>query len=391
MNATEWIFWICLGVIGYAYAIYPLALWVICRAARLLRNEKGPVVQPCQLRADASDSCPPVSILVAAFNEENHLPAKLQNFDRIDYPSDKLECVVVSDGSTDGTDRILATTKRSGLKWLHLPIRQGKPTALNLAAASACGEILIFSDASTMLAQDAVRRLVGHFTNPRVGVVCGSLDFLRTDESVATEGVYWRYETALRAMEAQIGATLTASGALYALRRSAFRPLAPGVILDDFLIPMTARRLGYRVEYDPEAKAQEVAADSVRGEFMRRVRLAAGSFQSLGTLTRGAMASPAVFWSFLSHKVLRWLAPVFLIGLFAASFALRDKHFYAMALALQATFFLWALIGWAYRRQLRKVRFALVGYFLVAMNVAFLLGLARSLTGGQAVTWTRTR
>lgn len=390
MNAMGWIFWICLSTVVYAYVAFPLTLWGICRAAKLFQSEKRAANKTGQLQANASDDWPRVSLLVAAFNEEKHLPAKLQNLREIDYPSEKIECIVVSDGSTDGTERILAKAMHSGLKWLHLPIRQGKPTALNLAAASACGEIFIFSDASTTLAPDAVRRLVGHFADARVGVVCGSLQFLRTEESAATEGIYWKYETALRRMEAQIGATLTASGALYAVRRSSFQPLARGVILDDFLIPMTARRLGYRVEYEPQARAKEVAAGSVRGEFMRRVRLAAGSFQSLGALTRGALAGPAVFWSFLSHKVLRWLAPVFLIGLFVASFALRDMPFYKLLLALQTLFFFWALVGWAYRRQLRSVRFALVAYFLMAMNVAFLLGLARSLTGRQAVTWTRT-
>jgi len=391
ISATEWLFWVCLAVVIYAYALYPVALAAACHIARLRgASSDSPGPEP---RGDAPPArdLPRVSLLVAAYNEEEHLPAKLQNVDRIDYPSDRLECVFVSDGSADATDGILESVRRPGFQFHRLASRQGKPTALNLAVARAHGEILVFSDASTMFEPGAVGRLVRHFADPRVGVVCGSIEFTRTGESAATEGVYWRYETALREMEGRIGATLTASGAIYAVRRCCYRPLAPGAILDDFLVPMTARRLGYRVEYEPEARAMETAAESVKGEFTRRVRLAAGSFRSLGTLTRGALSSPVVLWAFLSHKALRWLAPLFLLALLGASVALRHNPFYGLALTLQGAFCFWALLGWSHRKQLEKVRFALVGYFLVAMNMAFLMGLARSLVGRQEVTWTRVR
>lgn len=389
MSAITWTFWICLGAVVYAYTLYPVALSAACRIAGAwqARNAGGDARRAAGTWPHRE--LPRISLLVTAFNEECHLAAKLRNIDQIDYPRDHFECIFVSDGSTDATDRILEDASQPGFHFLRLPVRQGKPTAVNLAAATARGDILILSDASTMLSPDAARKLAAHFADPRIGVVCGSITFARTEESAATEGIYWRYETMLRRMEAQISATLTASGAMYAVRRSCFRPLAPGAILDDFLVPMTARRLGYRVEYDPEARARETAATSVKAEFTRRVRLAAGSFRSLGTLTRGALSSPVVLWAFLSHKLLRWLAPVFLIGLLATSFALREKPLYGLALTLQGAFCLWALAGWAYRPRLEKVRFALVAYFLMAMNVAFLVGLARSLTGRQSVTWTR--
>ncbi|HVB99609.1 MAG TPA: glycosyltransferase family 2 protein [Candidatus Dormibacteraeota bacterium] len=392
MSASEWIFWICLGAIAYTYAVYPVALSAVCRITRLFgKNRRFPTAPAGGDASPSAKDLPRVSLIVPAFNEENHLADKLRNIDEIDYPSDRFECVFVSDGSTDGTDRILAGNERPGFRFLRLPARQGKPTALNLAVADAHGDILVFSDAATMFEPGAVRKLVRHFADARVGVVCGSLEFVRSSESAATEGVYWRYETELREMEAQIGATLTASGAIYAARRSCYRPLAPSAILDDFLVPMNARRLGYRVEYDPEARAQDSAPASVKGEFARRVRLAAGSFRSLGTLTRGALSGPAVFWSFLSHKALRWLAPVFMIGLLVSSFTLRQQPFYGLMLTFQGAFCLWALTGWAYCKKLETVRFALVGYFLMAMNLAFLVGLARCLVGGQQVTWTRVR
>lgn len=385
----ELIFWICLAAILYTYALYPIALSAACRIERLRRGRKQSTKTEAQSKLSPDSNLPPVSLLVPAFNEERHLPAKLLNLDEIDYPAGRIEHVFVSDGSTDRTNRILGAVRRPGFQFHSLASRRGKPTALNFAVAHAHTDILIFSDASTIFAPDVVCRLARHFADERVGVVCGSIEFVRTKESAATEGLYWRYETALRRMEAQIGATLTASGAIYAVRRSCYRPLAPDAILDDFLTPMTARRLGYRVEYDPEAKALEAAPTSVKDEFTRRVRLAAGSFSSLGALTRGAMSNPAVLWAFLSHKVLRWLAPVFMVGLLAASLALHQKPFYGLALTAQGMFCLWALAGWAYREQLGKIRFGLAGYFLLAMNAAFLVGLGRSLTGRQQATWTR--
>jgi cellulose synthase/poly-beta-1,6-N-acetylglucosamine synthase-like glycosyltransferase len=387
MHVTKWIFWLALGLVAYAYILYPAALWIICRIAR--RAHGHDTASACQSTPALPHNCPTVSLVVPAFNEQAHLPAKLANLDEIDYREDRMEAIFVSDGSTDGTDALLATVCRPRFRVFRLPSRQGKPSALNRAAAAAFGDILVFSDASTIFAPDAVRNLVRHFADPRVGVVCGALGFTRTAESAGTEGVYWTYETALRRMEGQIGATLTASGAIYAVRRSCFRPLAPDTILEDFLVPMTARRLGYRVLYDPEARACDTAAPTVGGEFTRRARLAAGSFRALVPLLRAALSSPAVFWAFLSHKLLRWLVPVFLVALAAAGIALRARPVYGFALALQAAFYLWALAGLVFRERLRKVRFALVGYFLVAMNLAFLVGLARSVSGRQPVTWTR--
>lgn len=332
---------------------------------------------------------PMVSLLVPAFNERQHLAEKLRNLAQMDYPDGRLEVIFVSDGSTDGTDAVLEAIEQPGYRFYRLERRQGKPSAINRAAAAARGEVLVFSDAATLFAPDAVRRLVEHFRDPRVGAVCGALEFARSAESASTEGVYWRYETFLRQMEGLLGATLTASGAIYAVRRAAFLPLAPDTILEDFLVPMTARRLGYQVVYDPLARATDAAPETVRGEFARRVRLAAGSFRAVGPLAHAALASPVVFWAFLSHKLLRWLAPVFLVAMAIASVALTARPFYAFVLALQIAFYLWAFVGMVFRKRLGNIRFALVGYFLVAMNLAFLVGLGRSIAGRQPITWTR--
>mgnify|MGYP005818474479 CR=1 FL=1 len=232
------------------------------------------------------EELPAVSFVIPAYNEEAHLPEKLANLRELDYPAAKIEVIFVSDGSTDGTNAILGAAGDANVRTVFLPVRQGKPNALNHGVARAAHDILIFSDAATLFEPDAVKKLVRHFADPTVGVVCGTLQFRATAESRQTEGVYWKYESMLRLMENCLGATLTASGAMYALRRECYRPLQISVLVEDFVIPMNARKRGYRVVYDPEAVGTKFAADSVAGEFTRRVRIAVGSFRALGELFR---------------------------------------------------------------------------------------------------------
>lgn len=192
----------------------------------------------------------------------------------------------------------------------------------------------------------------------------------------------------LRLMEARLGATLTASGAICAFRREAYTPLDPGTIIEDFLVPINARKRGYRVLYDPEAVATEFAAASVRDEFTRRVRLAVGSFRSLGKLI-GPALSGFTGVAFLSHKLLRWLLPFLLIGLFLSNAFLLRLPLYRFVFIGQVIFCVWACAGFLFRYRMQRVRFALMGYFLLAMNVAFLVGFFRFLTGREETTWQR--
>lgn len=227
-----------------------------------------------------------------------------------------------------------------------------------------------------------------HFSDPTVGLVCGALQFERSEESRQTEGVYWKYESMLRLMEARLDATLTASGAIYAMRRQCYTSLDPGIVLEDFLIPMNARKQGYRVLYDPEAVATDFAAPTVAGEFARRVRLAAGSFQALGQLLRVPLGGFTLL-AFVSHKLLRWIVPFLLIGLLVSNAFLAGQPLYRLTLIGQVLFYVWAAMGFAFRHRMQRARFALVGYFLLAMNLAFLVGFFRYLTGRQEVTWQR--
>lgn len=382
-------FWLSLFLIVYTYFVYPLVLFVAYSLAQLssdvdylLHREDRRVLT---LHEDAS---PSISLLVPAYNEGAYIRQKIANLREMNYPNQKLQIIIVSDGSTDETNEILKRLSDPSIEVVILQHRSGKATALNQAVLRARHDILVFSDASTLIAPDALRKMSRHFEDARVGAVCGALRFDASTESQQTEGIYWKYESMIRLMEGRLGVTLTASGALYALRREAYRPLDPRTILDDFVIPMNARKAGYRVIYDPEAKGTDRAPESVRGEFARRARLATGSFRSLFLLLSVPMGGLGRF-AFVSHKLLRWILPLLLCSLLITNVALLGGTFYFVFGLFQVFFYLWAGFGFAFRERMRRMRFGLLAYFVLAMNFAFLLGLFRSLTSHEEATWQR--
>ena len=384
------IFWTCLSLVSYTYLFYPCVLFVIYAFAQARTDLRFLTTRlDRRRRALPHAELPSVTLIVPAYNEEAHLKDKVVNVQELDYPRDRLQVIFVSDGSTDGTNETLAAVTDPAVETLLLPERSGKATALNRALERARHGVLVFSDASTLFRPDAIKQLVRHFADRRVGVVCGALGFRGGDEFSRTEGVYWRYETSLRLMEARLGATLTASGAIYAVRRECYRPLTPDDVIDDFVVPMRARRLGFDVVFDPEAQAVEFAGESVKDEFTRRVRIATGSFRALRELAQVPMA-PLPCLAFFSHKLLRWVLPFLLLGLFAANLFLLDgRAFYVGTLAAQCAFYLWAVVGFLFRERGRRVPLALLCYFLVAINVAFLVGFVRFLGGRKETAWQR--
>lgn len=385
---AEYVFWACLLLVAHTYLLYPLFLLAACSLVQVVRDWRYlRSRQDRRVVAAPTEPLPAVSLVIPAYNEQMRLPEKLVNLRQLDYPADRLEVIFVSDGSTDGTD-VLLSREAPAMQTVVLPSRGGKANALNHGVARASHEILVFSDAATLLARDAIRKLVRHFVEARVGVVCGALQFRATAESRGTEGVYWAYESILRLMEARLGATLTASGALYALRRGCYLPLSPDSLVEDLLIPMHARRLGYRVLYDPEAVGTDYAAATVSGEFTRRVRVAMGSFLVLRQLVSIRLDAVTTF-AFVSHKLLRWILPFLLIGLLASSALLWAHPLYRGALAVQLLFYAWAGLGFLLRRRVEGVRYALFAYYLLAIHLAFLVGFIRVLRRRTESAWQR--
>ena len=382
-------FWTCAFLVAYTYVLYPCVLFVVyalSQARADLRYLSGR--RERRRLALGDDELPALTLVIPAYNEERHLEDKIANVRELDYPRDRLHVVIVSDGSTDRTNDILAGVHDSNIETVVRPARSGKWAAVNEGVRRARHELLVMSDAATLFQPNALRQLVRHFRDPRVGVVCGALRFRGGDEFKQTEGVYWRYETVLRLMEARLGATLTASGAIYALRRECFRPLTADDVIDDFVVPMRARKLGFGVVFDPEAEATEFAGDTVKDEFTRRVRLAVGSFRALRELSQvpmGAMAS----LSFFSHKFLRWVLPFLLIGLLASNLFLLHEPIYQVTLSAQLAVYLWAALGLLFRERARRIPLVMLCYFLVAINVAFLVGFIRFIGGRRETAWQR--
>jgi cellulose synthase/poly-beta-1,6-N-acetylglucosamine synthase-like glycosyltransferase len=389
VTAVEVVFWACCLLVAHTYLLYPVLLFGASSMVQLWRDGRH-LWSPRDRRRATSDSehLPDVSLIIPAHNEEPRLPDKLANLRALDYPKERLSIIFVSDGSTDGTNALLQGVEGGNIEVLYLPVRSGKATAVNQAVARARTGILVFCDAATLLAPDVVKNLVRHFADPRVGAVCGALRFESSAESRQTEGVYWRYEAMLRLMESRLGVTLTASGANYAMRRECFVPLPADTLVEDLLVPVNARRAGFRTVYDPDAIATDFAPPTVAGEFTRRVRIATGSFRALGQILRGPL-DPLTAFAFVSHKLLRWLLPFLLLGMLLTSAALLDRPVYRALFAAQLVFYAWAVVGCVFRRRVQGIRYALVAYYLLAIHLAFLVGFVRFVAGHRGVEWRR--
>jgi cellulose synthase/poly-beta-1,6-N-acetylglucosamine synthase-like glycosyltransferase len=385
-TAAAALFWVCVALVIYAYVGYPVVVWAL---ARLFGGRTRAAGHP---EPQSPADLPFVSLLIAAYNEEAVIGDRLRNGLAMDYPRDRFEIVVGSDGSSDATCDIVRGFADQGVRLLDYRDRRGKSSVLNSAMAEVRGDVVLLSDANTDIDPAAARNLVRWFADSHVGTVCGKL--VLTDPSTGgnADGLYWKYETFLKKCEGRLGALLGSNGAIYAIRRELYVPIPGNTIVDDFVIPLLAKlRHGRAIVYDCDSVAREETAPDVASEFHRRARIGAGGFQAIGILWR--LLDPRQGWTaftFLSHKVLRWLCPFFLIGALAANLLLLGRPFYRLALAAHGAFYLLAVAS-AYvpgRSPLFKP-LRLVTMF-TSMNAALLVGFFRWLRGGQKGTWKRT-
>ncbi len=378
----SFVFWICSGLVAYTYILYPALIWL---ASRLLGRETSPP-------ETTSGELPAVSLLIAAYNEENVLEERLQNALALDYPRDRLEIVVGSDGSDDGTNAIVRRYASQGVVLFDYAERRGKSAVLNSSVPRLTGDIVVFSDANTMYDAQAIRRLVRRFDDPNVGAVCGRLILTDPATGQNVDSFYWRYETFLKRCESRVGTLLGANGAIYALPKKLYVPIPNNTIIDDFVIPLLSKlRHEFRVDYEPAALAFEETPPTLGAEFRRRSRIGAGGYQSLTLLWR--LLSARHGWTgfcFFSHKVLRWLAPFFLVGILLANGALLDHGFYQGTLLAQLGFYGLAFVGSRTRGQHPSLRLIRVSSLFCSMNAALLVGFWRWLTTHQRGTWHRT-
>lgn len=378
---TAILFWAALAVLAYTYLGYGLL------AAALVRL-RGPRETP---HGFPEADWPTVTLVIPAYNEDAFIGAKLANTLALDYPEDKLEVVVVADGSTDRTFEIASRTP--GVASFFRPERRGKVAAMNRMAAQARSSVLVFTDANAMLAPDALRQLVAPFADPAVGAVAGEKRVDAGASGTAGEGLYWRYESTLKRLDHQLGSVVGAAGELFALRTALYRPLEADTLLDDFMLSLRVAEAGYRVAYAPEAAATEGPSATLEDEWTRKVRICAGGWQSMVRL-RGLLnpfRHGLLTLQYVSHRVLRWTAaPVLLPLVFALNVLLLPSgDLYAALLAGQLAFYAIAAMGWLLRDADVRVRGFRLPLYFVFMHAAVVPGVLRFLRGRQSVNWAR--
>jgi len=381
-TALQTVFWISALLVAYTYVGYPLTIYVLSRLF-------GRRNQPAEIR---DEQTPSLSLLIAAYNERSVIAERIENALNMDYPSDKLEIVVASDGSTDGTNEIVRCYADRGVVLLPFPQRRGKSVVLNDAIGRLRGEVMILSDANTMMDRQAAKRLARWFSDPMVGAVSGWLDLYDSRTGRNADGVYWRYENFLKRCEGRLHAVLGANGAIYAMRRALYQPIPSDTLIDDLTIPLLAKlRTGCRIVYDKQAVAREETAPDIQSEFRRRARIGAGGFQAIARLW--PLLHPRFGWTafaFLSHKILRWASPFFLVGMLLSNLLLAGDHSYRTLLLGQLAFYALAIVGSKIALQGWVGRLLRLPTLFTTVNAALLVGFVRWTLGPQSGVWIRT-
>jgi cellulose synthase/poly-beta-1,6-N-acetylglucosamine synthase-like glycosyltransferase len=378
MSSEQVIFWAAIVLLGYTYVGYPVLLRV------------GVALRAREPRTGGLEST--VSVVIVAYNEAARIREKLKNLLALDYPSDRLEIVLASDGSTDGTAERARRCRNAGVTVVAFEARRGKSAVLNDLIPKARGEIVVLADARQRFEAGALRALVAGFADPDVGAVSGELILTDGPGSAVGEGVgfYWRYEKFIRRNESRIDSTVGVTGAIYAIRRVLFEPLPEDTLLDDVLIPMRIARRGYRVTFEPGARAYDQASATAGMEFERKVRTLAGNFQLFARERWLLNPFANRLWvQTISHKGCRLLSPFCLAAAFGANLFLLDPPFYRWVLGAQAVFYAAAIGGYLLRDTVKNVFFLTVPYAFCLLNCAAVVGFLRFVNGRQQVTWER--
>jgi biofilm PGA synthesis N-glycosyltransferase PgaC len=390
MQFWQFVFWISCGIVFYNYAGYALLAWLFTRLAGKYKTLPA-----------AADYLPSISFIVAAYNEAGIIEEKITNSLGLDYPPGSIEYIIVTDGSTDDTPDVV--TRFPSIRLLHQAPRAGKSAAVNRAVAQARNELLIFSDANTLLNKAAIRNIARHYFDPKVGGVAGEKKVLPPSGNTGSansedgEGLYWRYESRLKQIDSDWYSVVGAAGELFSLRRSLYEPLPSNAVLDDFVLSLRVAGKGFRILYEPGAYAMELPSFSLREEQKRKVRIAAGGFQSIGMLTSilAFWRHPRLTYLYFSHRVLRWTAsPLCLALAFLSSIILAVQPaanpIIIAAAAAQTLFYGMAA---AYKLPLPGPlkKLAKIPYYFTFMNVSVILGFIRFCKGSQSAVWEKAR
>jgi len=375
------IFWLSFLALFYTYVGYPIFVYIVS----LLFAKK----------VDKREIEPQVTILITAYNEEEAIRSKLENTLKVEYPKDKLEILVASDGSTDDTDEIVKEFESKGVKLFHQEGRKGKTYTQNKAVEKATGEIILFSDATTEYQPNVLREILPNFADEEIGCVAGKLIYVDRSDSDVGKGAksYWNYETFIKESESRACSLIGASGCLYAVRKTAYQPMYPEAC-SDFLICTVVYKQGLRSIYEPNAVCMEETNQRADKEMKMRVRVISQTFTDLWR-NRGMMnpfRSGFYAIELTSHKLFRYAVPLFLFLVFITSASLAySSTAFVLILGLQVAFYLIAFVGWIFENRGMKLGFLAIPLYFVLANVASLLGFYKFLSGERYATWEPIR
>jgi cellulose synthase/poly-beta-1,6-N-acetylglucosamine synthase-like glycosyltransferase len=393
MESLKILFWALLFIIIYTYVGYGILLFIIIKIRRLFKIGNKEEIDPSYE--------PEVTLFIAAYNEKDYVEAKMKNTLELEYPKDKLNIIWVTDGSDDGTPDLLKDYPNTAVH--HLDERNGKIGAMNRGMAFVKTPIVIFSDANTNLGKQSIRRIANLFGNPKVGCVSGEKRIVNKESDVASgagEGLYWKYESALKKWDAELYSVVGAAGELFAIRTALYRHVEKDTLLDDFMISLRVAQDGYTIQYDPEAYATETASANVKEELKRKIRISAGGIQSIVRLSSllNVFKYGTLSFQYISHRVLRWsLTPLCLVllipvlSILAANEGLMPFKFYAAMFWLQLLFYAAALLGWFLENRETRVKILFVPYYFFIMNLSVVLGFFRYLKKSQSINWERAK
>jgi cellulose synthase/poly-beta-1,6-N-acetylglucosamine synthase-like glycosyltransferase len=390
MLTLKVLFWICLILVFYTYLGYGMLLWLLVSIKRLVYGK------PKKQELPTDDELPEVTLMICAYNEQDIVESKMENTHQIDYP--KLKVVWVTDGSNDQTNDYLA--KYHDVEVIYSPERRGKTAALNHGLALVQSELVVMTDANTMLNPESIQEIVRCFMDPKVACVAGEKRVAARHEGQAaaeSEGLYWKYESTLKRWDGELYSAMGAAGELCAIRRSLYEPMPENALLDDFVMSLRMVDKGYKIAYTSEAYAMEYGSANLEEESKRKRRIAAGGLQSIWWLRSmlNPLHQPVVAFQFISHRVLRWsitpIALLLLIPLNVMLVFLKAGAVYNWIWVLQILFYIAAFLGYLLERKGKKNKFLYIPYYFLFMNLNVFKGMAYLKSHKSSGAWEKAK
>ncbi|MCM5529389.1 glycosyltransferase family 2 protein [Parasegetibacter sp. NRK P23] len=387
MNLAAWLLFLFAFIVFYSYLGYGFLITILVFLKKKI-GKAGHTFSEAPL--------PAVTLVVAAFNEEDFIGEKIENSLSLDYPEGLFKLLIITDGSSDRTPEIASSYP--GVIVMHQPERRGKVAAIERAMEKVDTPIVVFTDANTTLNKACILNIARHYQDEKTGGVAGEKkvrSLKETQVAGAGEGLYWKYESYLKKLDAELYTVVGAAGELFSIRTHLYEKVPSDVLLDDFIISLRICQRGYRVAYEPEAYAVEAPSASMLEEQKRKIRISAGGFQSIVMLRPllNIFRYPVLSFQYISHRVLRWAVCPFLLPLILLLniylVCTNGAWPFQALLAAQVLFYAAALVGWYYSTRNKKVKLLYVPYYFLFLNISLYLGLFRYLRGKQSVLWDK--